>query len=72
MRGLTIDELDGVSGGFARALVGSNGVLSQNNEMAAMQLQSVMSQRSQQLTMFSNMVQSMSDANKNTADNIGK
>ena len=72
MRGLTMDELDGVNGGLLRAVVGNGSVLSHDNEVGFMQIQSVMSQRSQEVTMVTNMMQSLGDTNRNVASNIGK
>jgi hypothetical protein len=71
MRGLTIDELDNVSGGFSKAFVGGGGV-SQGSDLAMIQIQSLMSQRQQVVTMVTNMMQSLGDTSKNVANNIGK
>ena len=68
---LSDEQLDLASGaGWSFARTGGGGALSNDAEMSMVQIQSLMSQRQQAVTMASNMLGSMNDSQKSVINNI--
>ena len=68
---LSDERLDLASGaGWSFARTGGGGALSNDAEMSMVQIQSLMSQRQQAVTMASNMLGSMNDSQKSVINNI--
>jgi hypothetical protein len=68
---LSDEQLDLASGaGWSFATTGGGGAVSNGTEMSMLQIQSLMSQRQQAVTLASNMLGSMNDSQKSVIDNI--